>query len=85
MMKIEVFGIRGTPIWFFTAYTFTIDISLFSELEKDRTYHSSELIYEDRLAIEKKLIIAYKDIHKETISHNSQITYFVDQFDFYVL
>ena len=84
-MKIEVFGIRGTPIWFFTAYTFTIDISLFSELEKDRTYHSSELIYEDRLAIEKKLIIAYKDIHKETVSDNNKLAYFVDQFDFYVL
>ena len=66
-------------------YTFTIDIPLFSELEKDRTYHSSELIYEDKLAIEKKLIIAYKDIHKETVIHNSQLTYFVDQFEFYVL
>ena len=84
-MKIEVFGIRGTPIWFFSAYTFIIDILLFSELEKGRTYYSSELIFEDRLAIEKKLIIAYKDIHKETISHNSQLTYFVDQFEFYVL
>ena len=84
-MKIEVFGIRGTPIWFFTAYTFTIDIPLFSELEKDRIYHSSELIYEDKLAIEKKLILAYKDIHKETVSHNHQLTYVVDQFDFYVL
>ena len=84
-MKIEVFGIRGTPIWFFTAYTFTIDIPLFYELEKDRIYHSSELIYEDRLAIEKKLIIAYKDIHKETVSNNSQLTFFVDQFEFYVL
>ena len=84
-MKIEVFGIRGTPIWFFTAYTFTIDIPLFSELEKDRTYHSSELIYEDKLAIEKKLIIAYKDIHKETVLHNSHLTYFVDQFEFCVL
>ena len=85
MTKIEVFGIRGTPIWFFNAYTFTIDISLFSELEKDRTYHSSELIYEDRLAIEKKLIIAYKNIYKETISHNSQLTYFIDKFEIYVL
>ena len=84
-MKIEVFGIRGTPIWFFTAYTFTIDIALFSELEKNRIYRSSELIYEDRLAIEKKLIIAYKDIHKETVSDNNQLAYFVDQFDFYVL
>tara|TARA_B100000609_G_scaffold183024_1_gene165055 strand:- start:87 stop:341 length:255 start_codon:yes stop_codon:yes gene_type:complete len=84
-MKIEVFGIRGTPIWFFTAYTFTIDIPLFSELEKDRIYHSSELIYEDKLVIEKKLITAYKDIHKETVHHNSQLTYFVDQFEFYVL
>ena len=84
-MKIEVFGIRGTPIWFFTAYTFTIDIPLFSELEKDRIYHSSELIYEDRLAIEKKLIIAYKDIHKETVSHNHRLNFFVDQFEFYVL
>tara|TARA_B100001027_G_scaffold51835_1_gene34555 strand:- start:235 stop:492 length:258 start_codon:yes stop_codon:yes gene_type:complete len=85
MMKIEVFGIKGTPIWFFTAYTFTIDIALFSELEKDRIYHSSELIYEDKLAIEKKLIIAYKDIHKETVSDNNKLAYFVDQFDFYVL
>ena len=85
MMKIEVFGIKGTPIWFFTAYTFTIDIALFSELEKDRKYHSSELIYEDKLAIEKKLIIAYKDIHKETVSDNNKLAYFVDQFDFYVL
>ena len=84
-MKIEVFGIRGTPIWFFTAYTFTIDIPLFSELEKDRIYHSSELIYEDKLVIEKKLITAYKDIHKETVIHNSQLTYFVDQFEFCVL
>ena len=84
-MKIEVFGIRGTPIWFFTAYTFTIDIPLYSELEKDRIYHSSELIYEDRLAIEKKIIIAYKDIHKETVSHNHRLTYVVDQFEFYVL
>ena len=84
-MKIEVFGIRGTPIWFFTAYTFIIDIPLFSELEKDRIYHSSELIYEDKLVIEKKLITAYKDIHKETVQHNSQLTYFVDQFEFYVL
>ena len=84
-MKIEVFGIRGTPIWFFTAYTFTLDIPLFSELEKDRIYHSSELIYEDRLAIEKKLIISYKDIHKETVSHNHQLNYVVDQFEFYVL
>lgn len=84
-MKIEVFGIRGTPIWFFTAYTFSLDIPLFSELEKDRIYHSSELIYEDRLAIERKLIIAYKDIHKETVSHNHQLTFFVDQFEFYVL
>ena len=84
-MKIEVFGIRGTPIWFFTSYTFTIDIPLFSELEKDRIYHSSELIYDDKLVIEKKLIIAYKDIHKETVLHNSQLTYFVDQFEFYVL
>ena len=84
-MKIEVFGIRGTPIWFFSAYTFSLDIPLFSELEKDRIYHSSELIYEDRLAIEKKIIIAYKDIHKETVSHNHQLTFFVDQFEFYVL
>ena len=84
-MKIEVFGIRGTPIWFFTAYSFTIDIPLFSELEKDRIYHSSELIYDDKLVIEKKLIIAYKDIHKETVIHNSQLTYFVDQFEFCVL
>lgn len=84
-MKIEVFGIRGTPIWFFTAYTFSLDIPLFSELEKHRIYHSSELIYEDRLAIEKKIIIAYKDIHKETVSHNHRLTFFVDQFEFYVL
>ena len=84
-MKIEVFGIKGTPIWFFTAYTFIIDIPLFSELEKGRIYHSSELIYEDRLAVEKKLIIAYKDIQKETVSNNNQLTYFVDQFEFYVV
>ena len=84
-MKIEVFGTKGTPIWFFTAYTFTIDIPLYSGLEHDRTYHSSELIYEDRLAIEKKLITAYKDIHKETVSENNKLTYFVDQFEFNVL
>ncbi len=84
-MKIEVFAIKGTPIWFFTAYSFTVDIPLFSKIDKNRIYHSSDLIHEDKLAIEKKLIKAYMDIHKEIISHYKPFTCFVDQFEFNAL
>ncbi len=72
-MKIEVYSVRGEPIWFFTPYSFIIDLEMFTELEHDRFYKSSDLILSDKLAIEKELILQFKDINKEILSKDNQL------------
>ena len=47
---------------------FIIDLEIFTELEHDRFYKSSDLILSDKLAIEKELILQFKDINKEIIN-----------------
>ena len=80
-MKIEVFSVRGEPIWFFTPYSFIIDLELFTELEHDRFYKSSDLILSDKLAIEKELILQFKDINKEILSKDNQLVLKVNSFE----
>ena len=80
-MKIEVYSVRGEPIWFFTPYSFIIDLELFTELEHDRFYKSSDLILSDKLAIEKELILQFKDINKEILSKDNQLVLKVNSFE----
>ena len=80
-MKIEVFSVRGEPIWFFTPYSFIIDLELFTELEHDRFYKSSDLILSDKLTIEKELILQFKDINKEIVKEDNQLVLEVNSFE----
>ena len=80
-MKIEVFSVKGEPIWFFTPYSFIIDLEIFTELEHDRFYKSSDLILSDKLAIEKELILQFKDINKEILSKDNQLVLKVNSFE----
>ncbi|MFL2585277.1 MAG: hypothetical protein ACJ0QO_01275 [Parvicellaceae bacterium] len=80
-MKIEVFYVKGEPIWFFTPYSFIIDLEIFTELEHDRFYKSSDLILSDKLAIEKELILQFKDINKEILSKDNQLVLKVNSFE----
>ena len=80
-MKIEVFSVRGEPIWFFTPYSFIIDLEPFTELEHDRFYKSSDLILSDKLTIEKELILQFKDINKEIVKEDNQLVLEVNSFE----
>lgn len=80
-MKIEVFSVRGEPIWFFTPYSFIIDLELFTELEHDRFYKSSDLILSDKLTIEKELILQFKEINKEIVKEDNQLVLEVNSFE----
>lgn len=80
-MKIEVFSVRGEPIWFFTPYSFIIDLELFTELKHDRFYKSSDLILSDKLTIEKELILQFKDINKEIVKEDNQLVLEVNSFE----
>lgn len=80
-MKIEVFSVKGEPIWFFTPYSFIIDLEIFTELEHDRFYKSSDLILSDKLAIEKELILQFKDINKEIVKEDNQLVLEVNSFE----
>ena len=80
-MKIEVFSVKGEPIWFFSPYSFIIDLEIFTELEHDRFYKSSDLILSDKLAIEKELILQFKDINKEILRKDNQLVLKVNSFE----
>ena len=80
-MKVEVFSVRGEPIWFFIPYSFIMDLELFTELEHDRFYKSSDLILSDKLTIEKELIIQFKDINKEIVREDSGLILEVNSFE----
>ena len=80
-MKIEVFSVKGEPIWFFSPYSFIIDLEMFTELEHDRFYKSSDLILSDKLAIEKELILQFKDINKEILRKDNQLVLKVNSFE----
>ena len=80
-MKIEVFSVKGEPIWFFTPYSFVMNLEMFTELEHDKFYKSSDLILSDKLAIEKELIIQFKDINKEIVKEDNQLVLEVNSFE----
>lgn len=80
-MKIEVFSVKGEPIWFFTPYSFVMNLEMFTELEHDKFYKSSDLILSDKLAIEKELILQFKDINKEIVKEDNQLVLEVNSFE----
>ena len=80
-MKIEVYSVRGEPIWFFTPYSFIIDLEMFTELEHDKFYKSSDLILSDKLTIEKELILQFKEINKEIVKEDNQLVLEVNSFE----
>ena len=80
-MKIEVFSVKGEPIWFFTPYSFVMNLEMFTELEHDKFYKSSDLILSDKLAIEKELILQFKDINKEIVKEDNQLVLKVNSFE----
>ena len=80
-MKVEVFSVRGEPIWFFIPYSFIMDLELLTELEHDRLYKSSDLILSDKLTIEKELTIQFKDINKEIVREDSGLILEVNSFE----
>ncbi len=66
-MLYEVFNIKGNPIWFFTPYSFIIDIRLYTDVKEDIIYDSNELILEDKRAIQEEITHQYFQINKEIV------------------
>ena len=84
-MKVEVFAVKGTPIWFFTPYVFELKINLFTTLDKEILYKSSDLIFQDKLAIEKLLILEYTELNREILNKEMQLKFKIDSFEFCVI
>ncbi len=81
MYTIEVFSIKGKPIWFFLPYCFIMNLELFSPIKNDIIYKSSDLILTDKELIEKKIIAEFKEINKEILlKKGSDIVFEVDSF-----
>lgn len=82
MCTIEVFSIKGKPIWFFLPYGFIMNLELFSPIKNDIIYKSSDLILTDKELIEKKIIAEFKEINKEILlKKGSDIVFEVDSFE----
>ena len=84
-MRLEVFAVKGTPIWFFTQYVFELKIKLFTTLDKQTLYKSSDLIFQDKLAIEKLLILEYTELNREILNKEMQLKFKIDSFEFCVI
>ena len=84
-MRVEVFAVKGTPIWFFTPYVFELEIKLYTTLDKETLYKSSDLIFQDKLAIEKLLILEYTELNREILNKEMQLKFKIDSFEFCVI
>ena len=81
-MLVEISSIKGRPIWFFTPYEFVMNIDLFTNLEKDLIYSSSDLILADKELIENEIIKQFKEINIEIISKkNDSLVFEIDSFN----
>ena len=74
-MRVEVFAVKGRPIWFFTPYVFELEVKLFTTLDKETLYKSSDLIFQDKLAIEKLLILEYTELNREILNKEMQLKF----------
>ena len=84
-MRVEVFAVKGTPIWFFTPYVFELEVKFFTTLDKKTLYKSSDLIFQDKLAIEKLLILEYTELNREILNKEMQLKFKIDSFEFCVI
>ena len=84
-MRVEVFAVKGRPIWFFTPYVFELEVKLFTTLDKETLYKSSDLIFQDKLAIEKLLILEYTELNREILNKEMQLKFKIDSFEFCVI
>ena len=81
-MLVEISSIKGRPIWFFTPYVFAMKIDLYTKIEKDLIYRSSDLILADKELIENEIIKQFKEINIEIISNkNDNLVFEIDSFE----
>ena len=82
MYTIEIFLIKGKPIWFFLPYSFVMKLELFTPIKNDVIYKSSDLILADKELIEKKIIAEFQEINKEILlKKGNGLVFEVDSFE----